>query len=229
MAEKQHLNGAYYGPSIPPPSSRSYHRPGRGDGCGCLGCCCSCICDCILGLICKLICTVVVIIGIAVFLFWLIVRPNEVKVHVTDASLTRFNYTNNTLRYNLAFNMTIRNSNKRLGIYYDNIEARALYQDARFDSDDLTPFYQSHKTTNYLNHTFQGQQVLVLGSSETSEFNKEKSDGVYNVDVKLYLKIRFKLGLFKTGKFKPKVKCELKVPLKTNGTAFEPTKCDWSY
>ncbi|KAI4300566.1 hypothetical protein L6164_033932 [Bauhinia variegata] len=125
--------------------------------------------------------------------------------------------------------MTIRNSNKRLGIYYDNIEARALYQDARFDSDDLTPFYQSHKTTNYLNHTFQGQQVLVLGSSETSEFNKEKSDGVYNVDVKLYLKIRFKLGLFKTGKFKPKVKCELKVPLKTNGTAFEPTKCDWSY
>ncbi|KAF7804237.1 NDR1/HIN1-like protein 10 [Senna tora] len=226
MAEKQaQLNGAYYGPSIPP--QKSYHRPGRGGG---LDCCCGCICS----LICRLVMTVIVIVGIAALVFWLIVRPNKVKFHVTDASLTQFDYTNNTLHYNLALNITIRNPNRRLGIYYDSIEARGLYEDARFHSEYLTPFYMGHKTTHVLTTEFKGQQVLSLNADHTEEFNKDKTDGVYDIDVKMYLKIRFKLGVFKTGKFKPKINCDLKLPLTTaNGTsssaAFQTTSCDLDY
>lgn len=226
MHEKQQLNGAYYGPSIPPPT-RSYNRPSRGGG---FDCCCGCI----FNLIFKLILTVIIIIGIAVFLFWLIVRPNAVKVHVTDATLTQFNYTNNNsnLNYNLALNITIRNPNRRLGIYYDSIEARALYHDARVDSIILDPFYQGHKTTHFLNPSFKGQKVVVLSSDQSLELNKEKDSGVYEIDVKMYLKVRFKLGVFKTRKMKPKITCELRVPLNSGGGSpaggsFEAIKCDW--
>lgn len=227
MAEKHpQLNGAYYGPSVPPP--KSYHRPGRGGGC-------DCCCGCIFSLICRLVITVIVVVGIAALVFWLIVRPNKVKFHVTDASLTEFNYTNDTLHYHLALNITIRNPNRRLGIYYDNIEARALYQDARFDSENLTPFYMGHKTTHVVSTEFKGQNLISLGADQTSEYNKEKSSGVYDIDVKLYLRIRFKLGVFKTGKFKPKINCDLKVPLTANGTSsaaadqFQITACDLDY
>lgn len=222
---KAHLNGAYYGPSIPP--QRSYHRPGRGGGdCGCLGCC-GC---CILNLVLKLVITAAVLVGLAILIFWLIFRPNKVKFHVVDASLTQFNHdSNNTLYYNLGLNMTIRNPNKRIGIYYDRIEARAYYEDQRFATDLVDPFYQGHKKTNTINPVFQGQNLVMLESEEASQFNSEKSTGIYSIDVKLYLRIRFKFGAFKTGKFKPKIKCDLKVPLNSNGTSsgsFQTTRCD---
>lgn len=225
MHQKQpQLNGAYYGPAIPPPA-KSYQRPGRGGGCG------GCLCGCLFSLICKLILTVIIIIGIAAFLFWLIVRPNVVKFHVTDATLTQFSYegNNSTLYYDLALNVTVRNPNKRLGIYYDRIEARALYHDARFDAQYPQPFYQGHKTTDVLSPLFKGERMLVLDADQTQDYNKENATGVYEIDVKMYLRVRFKLGAFKTKTLKPKITCELRVPLEGSNTKFEPTKCDWDH
>ncbi|GKV31916.1 hypothetical protein SLEP1_g40570 [Rubroshorea leprosula] len=220
MADKQsHLNGAYYGPAVPP--ARSYHRHGRGSGCGC-GCC-------LLSLLLKLIVTAVVIVGLAVLIFWLVVRPNKVKFSVTDASLTQFNLSDNYLNYNLALNITVRNPNKKIGIYYDRIEANAYYEDERFDTETLTPFYQGHKNTSYLNPVFKGQNLLVLGTEQLSEYNQEKSSGTYSIDVKLNLRIRFKVWKFKIGKFKPKIECDLKVPLSSSDGSLagsvETTKC----
>ncbi|XP_054785750.1 NDR1/HIN1-like protein 10 [Prosopis cineraria] len=224
-AKHSQLNGAYYGPSIPPPTS--YHRPGRRVHFG--------LCSCIF----NLLLTIVVVVGLAVFLFWLIVRPNAVKFHVTDASLTQFNYTsNNTLFYNLSLNITARNPNRRLGLYYDKIRASASYQDAWFDSQTLTPFYQGHKTTDFLNPVFVGQRFLLLDSTQASELSKDQSSGLYDIDVTLHLKIRFKLGALKTFKLKPKVKCDLSsLPLTPTSTpdggssagGFQIKRCDLDY
>ena len=75
--------------------------------------------------------------------------------------------------------------------------------------------------------------MLALGADQVSELDKEKSKGVYAITVKLYLRVRFKLGAFKTRKVKPKVTCDLQVPLTSDngtssGSAFQTTKCDWS-
>lgn len=76
---------------------------------------------------------------------------------------------------------------------------------------------------------FNGQQVVFLGAEELSKLNLDKSVGVFDVDVKLYLRIRFKLGRIKTWRIRPKIKCDLKVTLSSNGKAadgFQTTKCD---
>lgn len=99
------------------------------------------------------------------------------------------------------------------------------------NSVTLQPFYQGHKQTNVLNAVFQSQKVFV-GSEALSEYNQQKSTGIYEIDVKLYLRIRFKLGLIKTGKFKPRIECDLKVPVTQNGNSvgtFQTTKCDIDY
>ncbi|XP_010553584.1 PREDICTED: protein YLS9 [Tarenaya hassleriana] len=227
-ANQPHLNGAYYGPSVPPPQ-KSY-RPGRGHGRGCL-CCCGCF-------LLKLLIGLVIILGLAVLIFWLVVRPQPVKFHVIGASLTRFDHatSDNNLRYNLALNVTVRNPNKRLGVYYDRIEARAYYEDKRFSTVTLTPFYQGHKNTTTLNPLFEGQQLVVFDGEELRGFNAEKIAGVYSIDVEFRLRIRFKLGKAKTRRIKPKVKCDLKLPLSSsNGTTraspgvFPITKCDFDF
>ncbi|KAE8689947.1 Protein YLS9 [Hibiscus syriacus] len=225
MAEKQaHLNGAYYGPSVPP--AANYHRPSRSSGCGC-GCC-------LLKLLLKIIISLVVIIGLAVLIFWLIFRPNEVKFHVTDARLNEFSLDNQTLRYDLAVNITVRNPNRRIGIHYDRIEARAYYEDQRLQSVPLTSFYQGHKNTSFLNAVFRGEQFVRLGSDEAADYNEERISGIYSIDVKLYLRIRFKVGRVRTSRFRPRIDCDLKVPLNTvNGTLaaapFTTKRCDWDY
>ncbi|OMO68543.1 putative syntaxin-24-like protein [Corchorus olitorius] len=90
-----------------------------------------------------------------------------------------------------------------------------------------------HKTTSHLNPVFQGQHIVLLGNEAISEFNQEKNTGIFSIDVKLYFRIRFRLGKVKVGKFKPRVSCDLKVPLSSvNGTlagAPETTKCDWDF
>nr|AFK37034.1 unknown [Lotus japonicus] len=188
--------------------------------------------NCILGLICKILTTIIIIAAVAGFLFWLIVRPNVVKFRVTEASLTEFTYTNNTLHYNLALNITVRNPNSRVGLYYDSIETTAFYHDARFASQNLGNFFQHKKNTTVLSPVFKGQQVVPFSEEQGKKLNEDQGSEIYRINVKLLLKVRFKLGLFKTGKVTPKVRCELHVPLKSrngtvSGAGFQATGCEW--
>ena len=237
MADHQ-LNGVHYGPSIPPtrPPRRRHNASCCLCSCifGCFRSCCGCIFNCILSLICRIIATIIILVAIVGFLLWLIVRPNALKFTVTDASLTQFNFTNNnTLQYDLSVNLTIRNPNRRVGAYYNDIEMLSFYKDVRFGSQTLGKFFQPHKNTSVLNPVFKGQQVIPLSSSQISEFNKETNNGVYGINLKVLLNVRFALGLIKTGNLKHNYHCDFKVPLKSNngtsslGNGFQATRCEW--
>ncbi|KAL8204838.1 hypothetical protein R6Q57_010461 [Mikania cordata] len=233
--EQSHLNGAFYGPPIPP-KTKSYNRPGRrggGGSCNPLTCCFSCICSCIFNLICQILITVAIFLAVIGLIFWFIFRPNVPKFHVDDATLTRFTLspTNDTLYYNLAVNMTFRNPNRRLGIYYDKIEANAMYHGRRFATAEVQGFYLGHKKENNVSSVFKGEQVVDDGV--ISKYDLEKSDDVYRIDLKLRLKIKFKVWFAKSPKFTPKFDCDLKVPLSSKGKVssakFERTKCDFDW
>lgn len=213
--KQTHLNGAFYGPSIPPPTT--HHRPPR-SGRNCL---CTLFC-----LIFKIIVALVVIIGLAILIFWLIFRPTNLKFHVTDASLTEFSLTNNTLKYNLALNLTARNPNKRVGVYYDRIEARAYYDDQRFGSVPFDGFYQGYKNTSVWSPVFKGQNVVVLSGEDLNNFNVEKSSGVFSIDLRVHLRLRLRFGKMKTMTMRPKIACDLKVPLSGGAVVFRTTKCE---
>ncbi|KAI9122115.1 hypothetical protein K1719_006804 [Acacia pycnantha] len=226
MADKQpHLNGAYYGPSVPPPQPpQPHYRRDR-------NCCC-----CLFGFFWKLLLALIVIGGLAVLIFWLVVQPRGFKFYVSDAQLTRFDLpSDNNLRYDLVLNFTARNPNKKLSIYYDRVEARAFYDDQRFATADvithMNSFRQSTKSSDPMSAYFSGQHLMVSDSGDLlTQYNEEKTKGAFNVDVKLYFRIRFKLGDVISGDYHPRVKCELSLPLTSNTTspaiAFESTKCD---
>ncbi|KAG5084000.1 hypothetical protein JHK82_054166 [Glycine max] len=227
MADKQpHLNGAYYGPAIPPAEQPRY-RPHRERSC----------CCCLFGILWKILVALIVLVGLAVLIFWLVVQPRYFKFYVTEADLTQFDYysNNNTLHYNMVLNFTARNPNKKLSIYYDKVEALAFYEDVRFANYSvITPmnsFRQYKKSSSTMSAVLSGQQVLPLDNDLVSELNQDKIGGVYEIYVKLYFRIRFRLGDVKTRRFKPKVKCDAKVPLRTMGnvTLFQTTKCDVDY
>ncbi|XP_020208619.1 NDR1/HIN1-like protein 10 [Cajanus cajan] len=223
MADKQpQLNGAYYGPAIPtsePPRHHSDHRGRR--------CCC-----CLFSFFWKLLLAIIIILVLVFLVFWAVVQPRGFRVHVTDARLTQFNYTDSdsNLRYNLVLNFTARNPNKRLDIYYDRVEGHVSYDGVRFGSADVVTwrnaFRQRAKSTDRVGGVFAGQHVMVLERDHVRDLEEDERKGVFDIDVRLYFTVRFRLGDTIGGDTKAKAKCELEVPLTSRGTVFEPTKCD---
>ncbi|MQM22507.1 hypothetical protein Taro_055560 [Colocasia esculenta] len=218
-SKQANLNGAYYGPPVPPRhSSRSV---GRGSSCCCGPCCLLCT-------IFKFLLSIVVTLGVIVLILWLVFRPNAVKVYVEEASLARFDLSaNGTLAYTLNMTVSVRNPNRRIKIYYDYIEARAIYDGSRFGFTTLPPFYQGRKNTSMLYPLFNGQQ-LALGTVATT-FNREKGEGTFNIDVKVHTKVRFKVWFIKSNKYTPDVDCSLKFPVPTasgSPSKVQRTKCD---
>lgn len=175
---------------------------------------------------------------ISVFIFWLIFLPQELKFTVTDASLTKFSLTNTTtnttLYYNLALNISIGNHNKKVGVYLSHIRATANYGDKSFAvvNNISTSFYQGHKSISTVRAVFEGHQVVVLEELELSRFNFERRARVYNIDVKLGLRVKARYGKIETGYLSPpNVDCQLEIPLSRSpieryvGAMFRLTDC----
>lgn len=236
MADDKHLNGAYYGPSIPPPEQQ---RPRRHRGRNC--------CSCFFSFLWKALLAIILFLVIVFLIFYLIVQPRAFKFHVTDAKLTQFNYTttnnnnsnNHLLRYNLVLNFTARNPNKKLNIYYDEVEAVAFYDGIPFGSTDVitwrNSFRQYKKSTDRMSGVLSGEHAVVLDRDQVVDFERDMRDGVFDIDVKLHIRMRFRLGDSIGGTTKVKVKCELEVPFSSNNHeksvthVFLPTECDVNF
>lgn len=193
-------------------------------------CCCNCLFSCVFACICQVLCAIIIILGVIILALWLIFRPNKVYFHIADASLTKFDFspTTNTLDYDLSLSVDIRNSNKRIGVYFDKIEAKTTYHRQKFANTNLESFYQDPKNTTILNPVLKGQSSVHLGDSEKSDYDDEKKSGMYKIFTVLYMRIRLKSGWITSGKIKLAAGCELKVPMKSNGGSsgtFERTNC----
>ncbi|KAK7278727.1 hypothetical protein RJT34_23763 [Clitoria ternatea] len=215
-----HHHNSQYMADNKEPQSNNNHR-GR-------GCCC-----CLFRTFWILLVSIIVFALLVILVAYIIIQPRSFKFHVTNAKLTRFNYTGNTLNYNLVLNFTERNPNKKLNIYYDLVEGHAFYEGVRFASGHVIPWQESFrqfaKSTNTTSAVFSGQHVMVLDHQQVSEFDEDKRNGVFRIDLKLYFTIRFRLGDFIGGDMKPKAKCKLEVPSVSNGStvsAFSPTNCE---
>lgn len=197
-----------------------------------------------MGLCCKLfscLFSIIITLGIITLILYLVVRPSEVKSYVEATSkLTRFDLiTNNTLDYTLGIDLSIRNPNKRVSIYYDRIQASASYDDSQFGFDSNLPkFHQGHKNTTIIHPAFAGQQII-NDSSVVDTYNKEKDLGYFNIDLTIHLKMKYKALSFKTPTYKHDIKCNLRFHQgqKNNPAPIEPifvrTKCHvnffWDY
>ncbi|KAL2323017.1 hypothetical protein Fmac_027396 [Flemingia macrophylla] len=219
MADKQPPpNAASSDPSVPPAE-----QPLR---CG-LGCC-----FCLFQIFWILLVCIIVLVVLVILVLYIVIQPRPFNFHVTEARLTQFNYTDdsNTLRYNLVLNFTAGNPNAKLNIYYDKVEGHMLYGGVRVASTDvvtrMTSFRQFENSTALMSGVFSGQSAVAF---DASDFDGDQRNSVFHIDVRVYFRIRLRLSDFIAGNMKPRAKCGLRVPFRSNVTAltgFSPTKCN---
>ncbi|XP_006653055.1 NDR1/HIN1-like protein 2 [Oryza brachyantha] len=192
----------------------------------CLCCPCKCLACGLFSCLCSILISLLVTVGVLALIFYLIFRPHMIAATVDSASLVQFTLAQNSaLAYNLNVDLTVRNPNKRVGLYYDNVESLALFDGQRFGYAPLDPFFQSTEASTKLSPSFKGQQPLT-GDITAANFRSQQTSGKFDIEVKLNAKLRVKVWAFKVPGPKAKISCPITVPVpNSNSAAFQPTDC----
>lgn len=76
---------------------------------------------------------------------------------------------------------------------------------------------------------FEGR-TLVIGDTVRSTFDREKGEGWFYIDLKMYLKVRLKMLIVQSVEYRPDVSCSLRLPAPGNSTSaaagFAVTDCN---
>lgn len=163
--------------------------------------------------------------GMAILITWLVIMPHKPKYYLDHASVSQFNMTSDgLLNTNLDFNIRTRNSNRKVAIYYDLLQAYLLYDKKQIGWSTLPQFYQGRKNTTSLQTTVTGQEVA-LDTGTAKDLKLEHTSGTLNLNLKLYARVRFKVGSWKSGRYTIKVRC-MHFSVGVNAGAFKPMQCD---
>ncbi|KAI4322337.1 hypothetical protein L6164_022042 [Bauhinia variegata] len=168
----------------------------------------------------------IVLVGIAVLIIWLVVKPKHLEYSVENASIHDFNLTDaNHLYANFDFSIRAYNPNSKVSVYYDSVELSVLYEDQTLATNAVAPFYQPHKNVTRLQLRLAAQTVALYGSVP-KDLRHDKSSGVIELDVWVRARIRFKVGLWKSDHRTLRIFCSPVLLHFSNSKGFERTHCD---
>jgi len=164
----------------------------------------------------SIIVTLAVIAGIGILITWLALRPQRPKFHVENVTVSQLNVANSELNATMQFNISVRNPNKKIGIYYDSIVARAIYRRERIGSNQLPVFYQGHKNTTVLSYPLSADS-LPINTGVSRNLLADKALGSVDMTVNVDAWVHFKVGSWTTRHRLMSVFCD--VTVHWNGSA----------
>ncbi|CAL4896082.1 unnamed protein product [Urochloa decumbens] len=157
---------------------------------------------------------------VIVILLWLIYRPDRFRPRVDSAVLAalQLDQPAQQLRYDLAVDLSFRNSHRRLTIRYLDVGATAFYNGTKLGpADDAlpAPFRQGPKNTTVLHPAFRG--AVAVDSGVAAELEGELAAGTVHLRVSVALTLMYKVWLAKDVFFY-KYDCWLWFPPPANDT-----------
>ncbi|KAK1361875.1 Late embryogenesis abundant protein, LEA-14 [Heracleum sosnowskyi] len=189
----------YPPPLAPIPNSKMPRRKRR-----------SCFTRCLCWSLCVLL-VILTILGILAAVIFLVFRPKAPSYSVDSIRITQFGL-NNDLSLSASFNVnvTARNPNKKIGIYYEGGSPISVwYTGTKLCEGSWPKFYQGHRNTTVLNLPLTGR--VVNAADLFRSVQQEQSTGKIPLNVRVRVPVRIKLGKLKLMKWKFLVKCRLVV------------------
>ncbi|KAJ4773604.1 hypothetical protein LUZ62_057861 [Rhynchospora pubera] len=161
--------------------------------------------------LCSFLLTLLLIVGVIIFVLWLSLRPHRPHFHLSSFSAPGLAQSTGPVNSALSFNITDRNSNGKIGIYYDSIYASVFYNDKEMGSGPvLFPFYQPPKNTTVILGTLTATGPTTTDSA-WDQFSADVAAGQLKLNLKLTSVIRFKVKLWDTHQHRMHVECDFTV------------------
>ncbi|XWS12792.1 hypothetical protein CRYUN_Cryun37aG0120700 [Craigia yunnanensis] len=162
-------------------------------------------------ILCAIFLSLLLVVGIVLFILWLSLRPHRPRFHMIEFTVPGLAQSSGFENAQITFNVTARNSNQHIGIYYDTMVGSVFYKDQQIGSTPLLdPFYQEPKTTTIVYGTF-GAATLTVNSNRWKEFMDDRQQGMVVFRLDITSVIRFKLSTWDTKHHKIHVNCDVAV------------------
>ncbi|KAK4430499.1 NDR1/HIN1-like protein 6 [Sesamum alatum] len=151
------------------------------------------------------------ILGILAAIIYFVFQPKIPKYSVDSMRITQFNLGNdNSLSATFNVNITARNPNKKIGIYYEGGSRLSVwYTGTKLCEGSLPKFYQGHRNTTLLSLTLAGQTQDAAGLLQSLQ--AQQQTGSIPLNLRARVPVRLKLGKLKLMKWKFLVRCRLMV------------------
>lgn len=170
-------------------------------------CCCRFFCWTV-----SILLILVILIAATAGILYLVFRPKLPKYSVDRLRISDFRLNPDASLYaRFTVDITARNPNKKIGIYYEGgSRINVYYTNIQLAEGSLPKFYQGHENTTVLNVALAGQHMNANGLL-TALSQQQQQTG--NIPLRLNAKVpvRVKLGKLKLMKMKFRVRCNLMV------------------
>ncbi|KAI3823893.1 hypothetical protein L1987_05338 [Smallanthus sonchifolius] len=162
-------------------------------------------------LICAVFLSILFTVGLVTFVLWLSLRPHRPRFHIHEFSIPSLAEPNGLSTARVTFNVTARNPNLEIGIYYDTVNLTLYYQDQVIATTPLLfPFYQSPKNTAIIYGKLSGP-TLKIDNARWMRFFAARKRGVVPFRLDVASSIRFKVSTWDSRRHKMHANCEIGV------------------
>ncbi|RZC65579.1 hypothetical protein C5167_009270 [Papaver somniferum] len=162
-------------------------------------------------IICSVFLALLFFLGIITFILWLSLRPHRPRFHMMNFSVSGLNQENGLENARIAFDVTARNSNQNIGIFYDAMDGTVFYQEKPVGTTPLLfPFYQSSKNTTWI-HGEVGGTSLSGDNDKGNKFINELGGGKVVFRLELTSTIRFKVSTWDSKRHRMHATCLVEV------------------
>ncbi|KAL1805527.1 hypothetical protein DCAR_0831251 [Daucus carota subsp. sativus] len=149
--------------------------------------------------------------GIVAFIVYLSLRPHRPRFFIQQFSLPALAQPNGFENAELTFNVTARNSNHKIGVYYDDMAVTAYYDDQSIGGRPvLFPFYQEPKNSTIIFGTLSGTR-LTVDNRRWMQFLTDRARGKVMFRLELVSTIRFKISTWDSKRHKMHANCQVEV------------------
>ncbi|KAG9160424.1 hypothetical protein Leryth_008835 [Lithospermum erythrorhizon] len=170
-----------------------------------------------------------IILFICLFIFlltWAILQPRKPRFILQDATIFNFNVSApNLLSSQMQVTVFARNPNRRIGIYYDNLDIYATYHSQQITYYTVIPAaYQGHKDNNVWSPFVYGNNVPIAPYNGPALTSDQTSGSVW-LTIKIDGRVKWKVGSIITGRYHLHVTCPAYIPFgnKNNNGLFAGT------
>ncbi|KAJ4951938.1 hypothetical protein NE237_028770 [Protea cynaroides] len=145
-----------------------------------------------------------------VFLVWLILRPSKPEFYLNEADIYQLNLSitpDHLLNSSIRITLLSKNPNKKVGIYYDQLQVYASYKGQQITLyNSLPPFYQGHEDINLLTVSLLGPG-LPVAPSFAYQVGRDQTAGRLILNLKVNGRLRWKVGTWVSGRYRFNVDC----------------------
>ncbi|GAB4859832.1 hypothetical protein Ancab_011312 [Ancistrocladus abbreviatus] len=134
-----------------------------------------------------------IIVGVILFIIWLVLRPRLPHFQVDSLSLSQLNLSSSAISANWDVRFTVSNPNTKMHVYYDSVEADIYYKAEHLAQNQLPPFDQGTKTTTNLTAKLVASSAFV-DRWVVSGISGDKKSGSVSFNVRVLGLVRFKAG-----------------------------------